>query len=804
MYNSFITKRLFLKHIIFIIFIFILGGCSYSPAEPIKVEEPSLQINYLTDIKPILDKRCVTCHSCYNSPCQAKFSSFDGVDRGGSKDKVYLAERLFAQKPTRLFIDAKNTKQWRKKKFFSLTNDTSEEGFNNSIMGYMLHDKQEHPEIVGEYVPEMDDLLCPQTLEEVSQYLDEKENHGMPYGFPALSKKEHRLMMAWLYQGAVGPSAKEEAKLKTPSTKAQVQINLWEKFLNEQDAKHKMTSRYLYEHYFLAHINFEDKGKEFYRLIRSRTPSGEEIDELPTLRPYDDPEMETFYYRFLKIHSTLVHKTHIVVVFEKDELARVKELFIKPKWIEEPHAMGYEGKLSANPFLTYAQIPPKTRYQFLLDHNEYFVRTFIRGPVCKGQIALNVIHDHFWLLFQDPKYDVGVLDPDFLVQQAHNLSMPIEEGSGVRVYKAFSDKYKEQYKSYYAKKLQKQNALFPEGWPLDGIWKGRVSKDAPALTIYRHFDSASIDKGLIGELPRTLWVIDYAHFERIYYNLVAGFDVYGNVSHQLNIRRYMDFLRLEGELNFLGYMPTASRKEIFESWYIGDDITEESNKEIKQSIHHFKSSILYKTSSYKHELIETLVNTHFLAQTNIHFDKANYFALGETIPHLPKQYKHKKDFNQAIRALNKAGSGFIRHVTDDEINLAYIRINKNSGETVVGSLIINRWHDNVNSLFFENDRKDSSKDTLDIVDGFYGSYPNMFLVVDEDDLPKFIDLLMNFDDSEADVKEIQSYIISRGDENFWEHFDWFQAKAFEEDPLNAALFDLNRYYKVSWSKEKEN
>jgi len=82
-----------------------------------------------------LDKRCVTCHSCYNSPCQAKFSSFDGIDRGGSKEKVYLAERLFSQQPTRLFMDAKTTEEWRKKKFFSLRENISTEGLKKYSFG---------------------------------------------------------------------------------------------------------------------------------------------------------------------------------------------------------------------------------------------------------------------------------------------------------------------------------------------------------------------------------------------------------------------------------------------------------------------------------------------------------------------------------------------------------------------------------------------------------------------------------------------------------------------------------------------
>ena len=89
------------------------------------------------------------------------------------------------------------------------------------------------------------------------------------------------------------------------------------------------------------------------------------------------------------------------------------------------------------------------------------------------------------------------------------------------------------------------------------------------LTIYRHFDSASVHKGARGGLPRTAWVIDYSQLERIYYALVAGFDVFGNLSHQVNVRRYMDYLRIEGELNFLAFLPKEDRVPILQSWYIG-------------------------------------------------------------------------------------------------------------------------------------------------------------------------------------------------------------------------------------------
>lgn len=790
------------------ILILFIGGCSYSPPEPIKVALSTENIDYLNDVKPILDKRCVTCHSCYNSPCQAKFSSFDGIDRGGSKEKVYLAERLFSQKPTRLFTDAKTTEEWREKKFFSLTEniaqDQGEEGddlnntrYLNSIMGHMIHDKKQNPEVIGEYSPEYDDLVCAQTLKEVSEFQDKHPNHGMPYGFPALSEKEYGIVMQWLVQGAKGPDEINQKTLETPSSKAQIEIDRWEAFLNTDDAKHKMTARYLYEHFFLAHLNFKNAPKEFYRLIRSKVPSGEKPDIVSTLRPYDDPKLEKFYYRFEKIYSTIVHKTHIVVELDDKELIRIKKLFIDTPWLEEPHTVGYEKTLSANPFLVYAQIPSSSRYQFLLDNSEYIVRTFIRGPVCKGQVALNVIHDHFWVMFQDPKHDIGILEPQFLLDQAENLSMPIETGSFERIYRVFSDRYRDKYERYYNAKIKKTSHIAPDGWSIDAIWKGRVSEDTPLLSIYRHFDSASVYKGALGGLPRTMWVIDYAQLERIYYTLVAGFDIFGNISHQTNVRRYMDFLRLEGEINFMLYMPRSKRKEIFASWYIGDAIVDDIQKG-KGKTDKIGNSIKFKTDRPKQEFIETLVDTHFLKETNIKFDKINYFRMGEEIPSLPAVYKTESDYEQGLRAITAPGTGFIRHIVDKGVNVAFTRIRMNNGEDLLGSFVINRWHDNVNSLFGEESRLDSNKDTLDVVKGTVGSYPNVFFDVKEDDLPDFLDMLKNFEADEVYFEKIEKYAISRSNKEFWEYFDWFQERFNKDDPLNSGLYDLNRYYRKPW------
>ena len=87
----------------------------------------------------------------------------------------------------------------------------------------------------------------------------------------------------------------------------------------------------------------------------------------------------------------------------------------------------------------------------------------------------------------------------------------------------------------------------------------------------RHFDSASVVQGLLGEQPQTVMLIGYPLLERIHYLLVAGFDVYGSVGHQLTTRLYMDFLRTEGEMNFFAFLPLAERQAVHDRWYRGAD-----------------------------------------------------------------------------------------------------------------------------------------------------------------------------------------------------------------------------------------
>lgn len=770
--------------------VLLLNGCATPPPHKpaYSFESPTKQMDYLTDVEPVLVKRCVVCHSCYNSPCQLKLSSWDGLERGASKEKIYNGGRLKTMDPSRLLIDAHSVDEWRKKEFFSVTKASSDT-LDDSIMYMLLDHKRTSPAVKGDYFSEASDLTCSENSVEVKQYLTKHPNNGMPFGFPALLQDEFNTIVGWLSQGAPGPTKEQQEALVAIPPADQEMIKKWELFLNNDDTKHRMTARYLYEHLFLAHITFKTGSNEFYELVRSRTAGDKEIDIIPTVRPYDDPDTEKFFYRFRKIYSTIVHKTHMVFPMDQKQLTRVGELFIETEWSEKPHLMGYGKIVSANPFITFAQIPAKTRYQWLLDNNHYIIMTFIRGPVCKGQVALNVINDHFWLMFVDPDYDLTVKYPGFLKLHQDNLRMPGEMGSDYKLYKSlFKNEHYALANNYYKARQEFYSAHYPAGMETKYIWAGNKADDSPLLTVFRHFDSATVLRGVQGELPKTAWVVDYPLLERIYYSLVAGFDIYGTAGHQLATRLYMDALRIEGESYFLDLMPAEKRKPMMAEWNIGS-----GSKDLKYYPVTTPANMQFRTSEPKRELFEELVQNRLKVE-GIAFDQ-NYLPAGNKYADLPDSYNNIDDIIKGFIAVSAPGVSFFRHVADHNANVAWVRItNIPKMEDMVVSIVINRWHDNVRFLFRESSTLDPSKDNADFIKGFVSSYPNYFFVVDYTDLPDFLNILNDYNGSEDYVLRLEKYGINRAEKGFWEHYDWFQAAFNREQKQNSGIVDLNRYF----------
>ncbi len=743
-------------------------------------------ISWRQDIQPLLNRRCVICHSCYDAPCQLKLSSPEGIERGANEEKVYQPKRLRAMAPTRLFIDADSTEAWRDKGFHSVTERV---GDGKSLMHRLLDLKKQHPQPAGGKLPDdftLDinrDQLCVKNGE-FEEYAAEHPLWGMPYAMPNLHDHEWRLLTRWLQQGAPMDDA------TVPVAQAGQQISQWERFLNGASNKQRLVSRYLYEHLFHAHIHFEGTPlNEFYRLVRSATPPGQAIDEIATLRPYDDPGVASVYYRFRRYTPVVVAKNHIVYRLSSQRLQRYRELFIEPRY-EVGELPSYQPEMAANPFKVFAAIPPDSRYRFLLDEARFFIEGFIKGPVCRGQIALNVIEDQFWVLFFDPDQKVFTTQASFLDSMSDYLRIPSERGSHLNLLPIWTDYWKRQKQYMLTKQAYFQRmSTHTLEHAMRYIWDGEGSNPNAALTVFRHFDSASVEYGLVGEPPETAWVVDYPLFERIHYLLVAGFNVYGNVVHQLSTRIFMDFLRMEGEDHFLAFLPSSRRKAIRDSWYQG--IREELDTLFDAPMDWLNADTV---TGYQREDVQQELYGHIRRRTQSvlqHGDMLNLCG-GTVCTRLAGEAVRQR----VDRAMQKVATmrGMQLH---DFPDVSFVRVNlDDNGHALVYSIVRNKAYKNVVSLLSderEREMSDIERDTVTVVDWLVGSYPNFFFSVDLEDIEDFAAHCAAIDSEQSFESFVVEYGVRRTDPRFWDMADWFQQQYAIQRPLFSGLYDLSRY-----------
>lgn len=734
--------------------------------------------------KTVLDNRCVVCHGCYDAPCQLLLSSAEGLDRGASQKPVYDGTRLLPSEPSRLFFDAQTTEAWRNRGFFSVleTRETS----SANLIKLMLELAAANPLPPGERLPpsvSLDlerELTCP-TPKLFDRYVEQHPRGGMPYATAPLPPGELLILADWLETGA----AHAPRALILPE-RAQPQIEYWEGFLNGHSIKEKIVARYLYEHWFTAHLYFQDlPDGPFFKIVRSSTPPGTPVVPIATRRPYDDPGSAEFWYRLQPITSTIVHKTHTTYELGAKKLTRLRELFLESEW-EASSLPSYSPKKASNPFITFADIPPRARYQYLLDDAQFFVMTFIRGPVCRGQIATNVIQDHFFVAFLDPDDDISVRDPSFLATTENDLNLPAEHLSRLVPGEFFIEYGKEQ-RDYLDLRDQAYAVSYPDGLGLEAIWDGDGHNANALLTIFRHWNNATVLKGWQGDWPKTAWVIDYPIFERIYYDLVTGFDVFGNAAHQAATRLYMDHLRMQAENNLLEFLPPGEREPTHASWYIG------------------------ATRSLDYRRVDRLLNTE--RPTQVIFDtdsddKAYVQLLGLILeknasiagsPDLINRCKGANCETKAGSELQKNAERTLRRIASTQgpwvaILPEVVRLRVNSpSESAVWTLIRNLDHDNVAYIFGEANRLRPQGDTLTILRGYLGSYPNFAFDVETNELEEFVDRLTQAS-SEQDLEAIAvRWGVRRTDPDFWPTMDWFVADFYSQQPTAAGLFDLGRY-----------
>jgi hypothetical protein len=468
-------------------------------------------------------------------------------------------------------------------------------------------------------------------------------------------------------------------------------------------------------------------------------------------------------------------------------MQRLRKLFLAGKW-RATRLPGYEVEEAANPFVAFDQLPARSRYQFLLDDAEYFVMTFIRGPVCRGEVAVDVIEDRFFVAFLDPDRDLSVLDPGFLERTKQLLELPAEQ-DGKIVPGDLYLRYARKQHEYLDAREQAYDAIDPQhrGPALDWLWDGDGSNPNALLTVFRNFDNATVRRGFVGTIPKTAWVMDYPIFERIYYDLVAGFDVFGTVAHQVATRLYMDHLRMQSENLFLGFLPADRREAIRASWYVG--ATRQLDYYFVNRIRTLDhgTQVPYRTDDPKAELLDLLlVRDAAVAGPP---DLLNRCARPPC--DRPGASAAERSAERALAPLAAARGGFVALLP--EASLLRVKVDASGAHDLVYSLVHDRAHTNVAFLFREDDRLVPADDALTLVRGHFGSYPNFLFEVETAELPAFTEELQAVR-TPADFSRFASrFGVRRTDARFWPTLDWLHADLRRRHPTEYGLYDLGRY-----------
>lgn len=304
---------------------------------------------------------------------------------------------------------------------------------------------------------------------------------------------------------------------------------------------------------------------------------------------------------------------------------------------------------------------------------------------------------------------------------------------------AIYERFKLHDLSYLRNRAMLLKRLAAPGRMLGDIWDGDGKNRGAVQTVYRHFDSAFVVPGAVGGLPKTAWVLDSPMFERMYYDLLAGFDVFGNVVHQVSTRRYVKLLRIEAESLLLSFSPESRRRAVRDFWYRPPEVAKVADL-LEPPYSEPETRVTFSDPVHaKEELLTRLV-----------FSELHHAVLGDGDP---IQWHDMPDGGAG------AASQFERAV-----------------RTIV-----------------RREARVPAEDTLHVVRGVIASRPNLFLIVHADEVAKLVADVLALPRDLGWAKFLDRYGVRRSDSAFWATSDFFNEGFSKLDPLGAGILDLSRY-----------
>jgi hypothetical protein len=221
-------------------------------------------------------------------------------------------------------------------------------------------------------------------------------------------------------------------------------------------------------------------------------------------------------------------------------------------------------------------------------------------------------------------------------------------------------------------------------------------------------------------------------------------------------------------------LPRGARQPVRDHWYRNASPAHSQHLNSTESYYPLETGITYKTADPLAELY-AMLKVHAAPITSPRYAIASSGLKGAPLASLVE--------------LSGVRGRAISHFPET----AFLTVRGVTGGDRYFTVLSNNALANVAELFGEEKRRLPDEDTLTVVNGFIGAYPNAFFSVDVSELPGFVGAMRSLA-SEADYRQLLArYGIRRTDERFWDHSDALMGAYRRWAPKEAALFDYNRF-----------
>ncbi len=762
--------------------IFALALTKYAHAQdrsdPYFIPEDKV-ISYTKDVQPIFREKCMACHACFDSPAQLNLTNEFGVRRGAAKIDAYDL-RPKAAPFFKLEQTDKSIEQFRDIGFFSVL-----EGGKDSLLGRMIKLGYEHQWKPNEPIPphiQIDSLthrLTAPTSKEFIGYENAHPRQGMPFAIAGLTANEYATIMKWLEQGSQFDGTPPKA-----TATEQAKIKEWEAFLNGEDLKSQLIGRYVYEHIYTFHAYFDQDSPNFFAMVRSSTPPGEPVKPIST-RFANEEVKGKYWYRFSPVDVILHHKRHAPMNCCGDKLQRCKdELLAIPFEVDE--LPGYSVEERLNPMLTFAAIPAKSRYRFLLlDADLHGDRVTEIGASCRGSLNVSTAAEHMWYVFENPETSLICTDQEYL-DAAAPLMGQVQPIHGFReaisALKDITDRLTKMREIEVTKLKQNPRAS------LDDIWTGGRPGDVPGFTVDRNDDNSCQYIGLHGPLPDRVMVMNLVIIERRIYCASTNFDIFSDAGMMLSWREEFGNARLAGELNYLRFLPKDKRLDQLAKLYKGGIKDKRIRENLPEDLD-IPSEIDFKTDDCHQEFMQMLVeHLKDAVPTN---DAIHRPQAGDTPDEVTKAFQmiaRKSD-----ELYQQADPGFKRFLDEATV----VRVDHEGKEPDFYTMSVawdNSKLDYVGNVLL---RPSVKYDRVYIFDAVLTSYPNFMFHLKASEMNQFATSICAADDEAKFLAVVDRWGVRRTNPNSWEVFHSIEDFVRRKTPRYAAVFDVNRYIDYS-------